>query len=104
MNLKTKEVIKALKALKVYEAVEDAKDKRKIRAGKGKRRGRKYKKRKSILIVIGKDAPLYKAARNLEGIDICAVRNLNAELLAPGTEPGRLTVWSEDAIKTLVER
>ena len=30
-------------------------------------------------------------------------RNLNVEVLAPGGHPGRLTVWSESAIKMLDE-
>ncbi len=101
---KTKDVVKALKAIGVFSDVENAKAKRKKRAGKGKKRGRKYKKKKSILIITKENSLVYKAARNLEGVEICSVRNLNAELLAPGTVPGRLTIWTEDAIKTLEER
>jgi large subunit ribosomal protein L4e len=29
------------------------------------------------------------------------VTNLNAEMLAPGTHPGRLTVWTSNAIEKL---
>jgi len=29
------------------------------------------------------------------------VTNLNAEMLAPGTHPGRLTLWSNDAVEQL---
>jgi len=64
-------------------------------------RGRRYKQRKSILIVTG-DEPL-RAARNLAGVDAVAVDQLNAELFAPGTEAGRLTVWTESAIRRLEE-
>ncbi|NVM56123.1 MAG: 50S ribosomal protein L4 [Candidatus Helarchaeota archaeon] len=71
---------------------------KKIRAGKGKMRGRKYKRKKSVLIVVGKDNGIFQAARNFTGVDICEVRNLNAELLAPGGHCGRLTIWSESAI------
>ena len=81
-----------------------AKERRKIRAGKGKKRGRKYKRKKSILFVVGKAEKIFKAARNLEGVDVVESRNLNAELLAPGALAGRLTVWSEDALKGLEER
>lgn len=77
--------------------------KKKVRAGKGKMRGRKYKKKKSFLIVISEDKGIVKSAKNLPGVDISNVKNLNAELLAPGTQPGRLTVWSESAIKRLGE-
>lgn len=77
---------------------------RKVRAGKGKRRGRKYKSATSVLIVYGSEpnaTTLYKAARNLAGVSIVHVNQLNAELLAPGTHPGRLTVWVRSAIDAL---
>jgi len=34
-------------------------------------------------------------------VDVIEVKNLNAEVLAPGTKPGRLTLWSEAAIDIL---
>lgn len=101
---KTRDVVKALKAIGVFSDIESAKSKRKIRAGKGKKRGRKYKRKKSLLIVTKDNSRVYRAARNLEGVEVCEVRNLNAELFAPGTVPGRLTVWTEDAIKLIEER
>ena len=73
----------------------------KIRAGKGKRRGRRYKSGTSVLIVINEDKGLVKAARNIKGVDISTVDNLNAELLAPGTHAGRLTIWTESALEKL---
>ncbi|MHA1311183.1 MAG: 50S ribosomal protein L4 [Candidatus Helarchaeota archaeon] len=73
--------------------------KRKIRAGKGKFRGRKYKKKKSVLIVVNENKGIYLAARNHPGVDICTIDKINAELLAPGGHPGRLIIWSENAIK-----
>jgi large subunit ribosomal protein L4e len=98
---KTKKVAEVLKAIHLLQDIENAKKKKRIRAGKGKSRGRKFKRKKSILIVTSKNAKVYKAARNLEGVDIVAVQNLNAELLAPGAEPGRLTVWTEGSIQEL---
>jgi len=98
---KTKELRKALNALKVLEDVQNAKEKARRRAGKGKKRGRKKKQKISVLIVTGKRASVFRAARNLPGVEVCVARNLNAELLAPGCEPGRLVVWSEDAIKEI---
>lgn len=74
---------------------------KKIRAGKGTMRGRKYKKKKGPLLVVSKDCKLMKSASNIPGIEICEVKNINAELLAPGTVPGRLTLWSNDAVKIL---
>jgi large subunit ribosomal protein L4e len=93
---KTREVIAALRAIGVYGDVLRAEGSRKVRAGRGKMRGRRYKQRKSLLIVTGNE-PL-RAARNLAGVDVCPVGSLNAELLAPGTHSARLTVWTENAI------
>jgi large subunit ribosomal protein L4e len=77
--------------------------KKKIRAGKGKMRGRPYKKRKGPLIVIAEDKGLINSAKNIAGLDCCLANKLNAELLAPGTNAGRLTIYTESAIKKLGE-
>jgi large subunit ribosomal protein L4e len=99
---RTSEVIAALSAAGVYEDVERAKLSKKVRAGRGKMRGRRYRQRKSLLIVTA-DKPL-RAARNLAGVDAVTVDELNTELLAPGTHPGRLTVWTESALMRLEGR
>jgi large subunit ribosomal protein L4e len=75
--------------------------KKTIRAGKGKMRGRKYRKKKGPLLVVSKDCKLQNAAKNIPGIEIANVKNLNAQLLAPGAKPGRLTIFTESAIKEL---
>ena len=100
---KTKEVIEVFKAIGVYEDVERAKETKRYRAGKGKMRGRRYKMKKSVLLVVGRDDGILKAAKNLPGVDAVLVRNLNVELLAPGCHAGRLTVWSKSAIECLGE-
>ncbi len=97
---KTKEVVEVMKKLRLWDDILRA-SKKKIRAGKGKMRGRKYKRKKGPLIVIAEDKGVKLAARNLPGVDVVRVENLNAELLAPGTHIGRLTLWSESAIKKL---
>ena len=97
---KTKDVIKALKALELEKELIRIKEKH-IRAGKGKARGRKYKKKKGPLIIVSKIDKLTKAVANLQGVDIVEVKNLNVELLAPGTKPGRLTLWTSGAINIL---
>jgi large subunit ribosomal protein L4e len=76
---------------------------KKVRAGIGKLRGRKYKRKKGLLIVVGDDCPIQKAAANIPGLTITAVSSLNAEILAPGALPGRVTLWTESAIKKLNE-
>jgi large subunit ribosomal protein L4e len=98
---KTADVRKFLVAAGLWDDVERAKLGRNIRAGKGKMRGRKYKNRKSLLIVAASDQGLGKAARNLPGVDFITVEKLNAELLAPGTQAGRLTIWTESSLQKL---
>jgi large subunit ribosomal protein L4e len=101
---KTADVMKFLMAAGLWDDVERAKAGRNIRAGKGKLRGRKYKGRKSLLIVASSDQGLGKAARNLPGVDFVTVDRLNAELLAPGTRAGRLTVWTQSSLQKLAEK
>ena len=94
----TKDVQAALAALGFADELQRSLVK-KIRAGIGKLRGRRYKKKKGLLLVIGNEAcALLKAARNIPGIDVVPVRALNAELLAPGAMPGRVTLWTESAL------
>lgn len=75
--------------------------KRKIRSGKGKARGRKYVRKKGPLIVVSKECRLVNALENILGVDVAEVKNLNVELLAPGTIPGRLAVWTDKSIEIL---
>ncbi|MFC1755641.1 50S ribosomal protein L4 [Thermoproteota archaeon] len=72
-----------------------------MRAGKGKLRGRKYKTKKGPLIVVSKECPLVKTADNIPGVEVVEVQNLNANLLAPGTDLGRLTLFTDTAIERL---
>jgi large subunit ribosomal protein L4e len=99
---RTQDVISALTTLGVYNDIERAKDSRKVRAGRGKMRGRRFKQRKSLLIVTA-DKPLV-AARNLSGVDAVTIDQLNVEHLAPGMLAGRLTVWTESALTRLEGR
>lgn len=99
--LKTKEVVSALEALGVDADIERAED-RKVRAGKGKMRGRKYRRPTSILFVTAGEPS--KAARNLAGADVATAANVSAEDLAPGTQAGRLTIWTESAVEEVANR
>jgi large subunit ribosomal protein L4e len=96
---KTKDIEETLVSIGVWSDVFRVKESRKIRAGKGKMRGRKMKQAVGPLLVITKNDGIAEAARNLPGVDVTSVENLNAELLAPGTHPGRLTVWTASALE-----
>jgi large subunit ribosomal protein L4e len=98
---KTSEVEAVLNTLGLASELSRTKNSRKIRAGKGKRRGRKMKQAIGPLIVVAKNKGISKAARNIPGVDAIELNNLNTEMLAPGTTPGRLTLWSIGALKQL---
>ncbi|MBN1175229.1 50S ribosomal protein L4 [Candidatus Woesearchaeota archaeon] len=100
---KTKDVILALETLGFKEEMTRA-ETTTIRAGVGKRRGRKTITKKSFLFVVSKDCPLLKSASNIPGAEIVPVNGLNAELLAPGTHHGRLTLFTDAALDVLAEQ
>lgn len=98
---KAKEVEEAFSSLGIAADLTRVKDSRNVRAGKGKRRGRKMKQAVGPLIVVVDGKSLADAASNLPGVQVTTVTNLNTEMLAPGTHPGRLTVWTNGAIEKL---
>jgi len=95
---KAKEVEEAFTNLGLLTDIYRVRESRGIRAGKGKHRGRKMKQAIGPLIVITENKGIVKAASNLPGVDVVTVSDLNAEVLAPGTHAGRLTVWTTSAI------
>ena len=97
---KTKDVIDALDKIGVYDDVLRAANGKHIRAGKGKRRGRKYKTPKSILIISIKEN-IKKSSSNLTGIDVVKPELINIEHLAPGGDAGRLTIITKSALKEI---
>lgn len=98
----TKDVKAFFQSIGIWADVERA-DRKKVRAGRGKMRGRRKKKGKGPLIVINQDNGITKAARNIPGVDIVKVGSLNADLLAPGAHPGRLVIWGKTAFLSLDE-
>jgi large subunit ribosomal protein L4e len=89
----------------VWDDVMRAYERRRIRAGKGKMRGRKYVVPKSVLIVThSSNPPALKAFRNFPGVDVISVDMLGVIHLAPGGVPGRLTVFTESALRKLDEK
>lgn len=100
---RTRELKNALTSLGLEDELSRVAE-RKIRAGKGKNRGRKYRTKKGPLIVIDDDNGIRQAASNIPGVDVVHVDTLNAENLSPGAHGARLTVWTELALETIGER
>lgn len=98
---KTREVKKALEKLGVWNDVVRVKRSRTVRAGRGKSRGRRYRQGVGPLLIVGEDGGIIRGSRNIPGVDVILTEEINAELLAPGGVPGRLTVWTESAIEKI---
>ena len=96
-KLKTKELIASLRKI-LGELFDVATRKRSIRSGKGKLRGRKYKKTAGVLIVLGNKEKIKTNAFETKN-----VKSLGVLDLAKGKE-GRLVIYTEQAIKDLEER
>ncbi len=98
VSLKTKDLISSLKKILEKELFELVLKKKSVRAGKGKLRGRKYKSNAGLLLVVGEKEKLKTGA-----FDVVNVKKLGINDLAIGGV-GRLTLYTENAIKYLGEK
>merc|ERR1711941_37094 len=53
------------------------------------------------LVIYDQDQGVTKAFRNIPGVDVIQVDNLNLLKLAPGGHVGRFCIWTESAFKKL---
>jgi len=98
VSLKAKELLTGLKKILGKELENIAFKEKKIRCGKGKARGRRYKSNAGLLLVLGNDEKVKTGM-----FDVTQVKTLNVAELASGGV-GRLTVYTEKAIKDLEEK
>jgi len=98
---KTSKAVALLKTLGAFNDIEKVKDSKKVRAGKGKMRNRRYVQRRGPLVVYNDKSPLTKAFRNLPGVELASVTRLNLLQLAPGGHLGRFVIWTKDAFEKL---
>ncbi len=96
LDLKTKEIMGAIQSI-LEEFGEVAIKKKKVRAGRGKMRGRKYKRSAGMLLVIGKEEE-----RKIGGVDVKRADEIRTSDLA--SNGARLTVYTEKSIIDLEER
>lgn len=97
----TKDAKKALENVGAYDDVQKSADSRQIRAGSGKQRNRRYVQRRGPLVVYDVTEGLDKAFRNLPGVELALVDNLNLLDLAPGGHIGRFCIWTKGAFEKL---
>jgi len=101
LQYSTRKFIAMMEGIGLGDDLIRAKSGKTIRAGKGTMRGRKTRTPKSILLVVSNRDGLHKAASNVPGVDVVVAKDLCAEDLAPGGDPGRLTVWTKQAIEAM---
>jgi len=99
---KTKEIIEIFEKLGLKKELSRLEVK-KIRSGRGKNRGRKYRIKKGPLLIVSKKCKLTDAAKNIQGVDVSTINQINVELLAPGSKAGRLTIYTQGAIEKLAK-
>jgi len=100
---KTKQAVATLKELGCGEELQRVLDSKKVRAGKGKARNRRYTMRVGPLVVYNEDNGIVRAMRNIPGVETANVNRLNILRLAPGGQFGRFVIWTEGAFKKLNE-
>lgn len=97
----TQKVISALDILGLTADVDRLRSRKAGRTGKSSLRGRSRKVGKSVLFVTHERGALHSAVGSLPGADAKQVSELSVLDLAPGSEPIRLTIFTESAIKQL---
>jgi len=98
---KTKEAVQFLRRIHAWADIEKVYKSKRYRAGKGKMRNRRYKKKLGPLIIYNSDNGLVRAFRNIPGVEMMQVSRLNLLRLAPGGHLGRFVIWTESAFKKL---
>jgi large subunit ribosomal protein L4e len=98
---RTKEAVAFLKEVKAWDDVEKVYNSKRYRAGKGKSRNRRFKKKKGPLVIYNQDNGIVKSFRNIPGVEFCQVDRLSLLKLAPGGHLGRFCIWTESAFRKL---
>ncbi|MFQ5406534.1 MAG: 50S ribosomal protein L4 [Candidatus Micrarchaeia archaeon] len=101
---KAKEIRKILESLGFADDMKRAHDGRRRRSGRARLRKGGYKTPKSVLIVVGEEKGIWRATRNIPGVEVVKADKLSIEELAPGGVSGRLTIWTENALKKLSDQ
>jgi len=98
----TQEMLDVLETLGVFDDVERARLGRHQRAGHGKMRGRRFRTPKSLLVVVEDVDIMRPYFRNMPGVEIVTPNTMSTERLAPGGDPGRLTIISMQALEQMM--
>ena len=102
--VKTSAAAALLKAVGAGPDIVKVQKSRKLRAGKGKMRGRRHRQRRGPLIVYNPETDgkeLVRAFRNIPGVETSSVFAMNLLQLAPGGHLGRFIIWTSAAFAAL---
>lgn len=97
------EARKLLDRLKLWDEVERARNGVRHQSGRARRRGRGRHTPVGILIVTSAPGRA-RGFQNLSGVDVVPTHRLGTEDLAPGGEPGRLTLFTPASLDALAQR
>ena len=96
----TRVLISLLKSLGIYDDVVRL-EPRSGRSGRSALRGRPKKTGKSVLFVVSDGTILSRACGAIPGVECRRAADLSVLDIAPGSEPARLTIYSESALGVL---
>lgn len=99
----TQEAHQILERLKLGDELTRARDGVHVRAGRGKRRGRRTQQPRSLLVVVTAPGKA-RGFRNFSGVDVVPIGRLSTEDLAPGGVAGRLTLFTPASLAALETR
>jgi large subunit ribosomal protein L4e len=98
---KTRDANALFKALGLEDELVRCKESKKLRAGHGKWRNRRWRRRVGPIVVYDNTQGIHLAVRNLPGVESVHVDNLSLLQMAPGGHLGRLVVWTQGAFERL---
>jgi len=97
INAKTKDFFKTIRTVLGEDLWNVAIQNKEVRAGKGKKRNRRYKSNAGMLLVVGN-----KEEKKMNGIDVVKAKDL--KVLDIFSNGARLTAFTEEAIKDLEKK
>ncbi|CAE8739426.1 unnamed protein product, partial [Polarella glacialis] len=100
---KTNQAVEALNKLGCGPELQKVLDSKRLHAGQGKARNRRFRMRLGPLVIYKEENGISRAMRSIPGVVTACVDSLNLLRLAPGGSIGRFIIWTEGAFKQASE-
>jgi large subunit ribosomal protein L4e len=98
---KTRDAVAFMKAAGIYDDVQRVIEGKIHRSTKGKYRRSAFRTKKGPLVLYNNDNGIVKAFRNIPGVDVVHVSKIELKHVAPGSQIGRLIVWTQSAFELI---